>query len=83
MQVALFMKRIREEDLVKRPGISESLDWASALLTLERSSLDEKTVVETMGCILKHREDVLHFQSLWAGGEFRSNVLNEIKANVC
>ena len=83
MQVALFMRRIREEDLVKRPGVSESLDWASALLTLERNSLDEQTVQETLGCILKHREDVLHFQSLWAGNEFRSDVLNEIKANVC
>ncbi|MBI5568622.1 MAG: MoxR family ATPase [Desulfomonile tiedjei] len=76
-QVALFMRRIRSEDLMKRPGVSETLDWADALLALEKHSLDEQTVEATLGCILKHREDMLRFQDLWKGAEFRSSLLRD------
>jgi MoxR-like ATPase len=76
-QVALFMRRIRSEDLMKRPGISETLDWADALLALEKHSLDEQTVEATLGCILKHREDMLRFQELWKGTAFRSSLLRD------
>jgi MoxR-like ATPase len=65
-QVAHFMQALRKEDLLKRPGISETLDWAEALLRLHRTVLDEQTVQETMGCILKYREDLQTFwESIW------------------
>ena len=38
------MQNIRREDLLKKPGISESLDWAEALLQLNRNVLNEETV---------------------------------------
>ena len=83
LQVALFMKRVREEDLVKRPGVAETLDWAAALLALERTALDEKTVTETLGCILKYREDMLYFQDLWSRPDFRESFPAEVLETMC
>ena len=65
-QIAIFMQNIRREDLMKRPGVSETLDWAEALLKLNRRVLDEETVEQTLGCILKYREDIQNFRSnIW------------------
>jgi MoxR-like ATPase len=83
LQVALFMKRVREEDLVKRPGVAETLDWAAALLALERTALDEKTVTETLGCILKYREDMLYFQELWSRQDFKDSFPAEVLETMC
>ena len=82
-QVAEFMSRVRREDFIKRPGVSESLDWASALLALDRDSLDEEIIEETLGCIFKHRDDLVHFRSLWDTGAFRNDILNDVKASMC
>lgn len=82
-QVALFMKRLREEDLLKRPGVAETLDWASALLALDRQYLDEKTVEETLGCILKYREDMTRFHELWKSPEFRDAMLMDVMEKMC
>ncbi len=57
-QLAFFMKRIRGEDLYKRPGIAETIDWAEALLALGTSDLDPDTVEATLGCILKYKGDI-------------------------
>jgi MoxR-like ATPase len=83
LQVALFMKRVREEDLVKKPGVAETLDWAAALLALERTALDEKTMTETLGCILKYREDMLYFQDLWGRSDFRDSFPAEVLETMC
>jgi MoxR-like ATPase len=83
LQVALFMKRVREEELVKRPGVAETLDWAAALLALERTALDEKTVTETLGCILKYREDMLYFQDLWSRQDFKDSFPAEVRETMC
>ena len=82
-QVARFMRRLRQEDLVKRPGVAETLDWATALLALDRTYLDEGTVAETLGCILKYREDVLQFQELWQNSDFRDAMLDEVLEKIC
>ena len=83
LQVAMFMKRLRKEDFVKKPGVAESLDWASSLLSLERDSLDERTVRQTLGCILKYREDILHFNELWEQDDFRDCMFSEIFNKMC
>jgi MoxR-like ATPase len=74
-RIANFMRRLRDEDLVKRPGLAETLDWANALLILGRSDLDEQTVEQTLGCILKYREDMNHFRTAWNDEKFRSQLL--------
>jgi MoxR-like ATPase len=57
-QVCLFMQRVREKDLFKRPGIAETLDWVQALMALGKEELDAAAVRETSGCIFKYYEDL-------------------------
>lgn len=58
-EVVAFVQRLRtEKDLVKRPGVAETIDWASALLALDRDSLDPAVVEQTLGCLLKDAGDV-------------------------
>jgi MoxR-like ATPase len=61
-QICSFMQRVRQMNFYKRPGVAETLDWASALMALNRHELDEKTVQDTMGCVFKYREDLHHLQ---------------------
>lgn len=76
-QVAGFMKTIRREDLMKKPGISETLDWAEALLKLNKGIINEETVEQTLGCILKYREDIQKFKSnIWTDPHKRSQLLS-------
>jgi MoxR-like ATPase len=75
-QVAIFMQNIRRQDLLKKPGISETLDWAEALLKLNRNVLDAETVDITLGCILKYREDIQKFKTgIWADPDKRTQFL--------
>ena len=75
-QIAIFMQNIRKEDLLKKPGVSETLDWAEALLKLHRNVLDEETVDRTLGCILKYREDIQNFRSnIWPNPQKRKHLL--------
>lgn len=57
-QISLFMRRLREMDLYKVPGVSETLDWAEAMGALGCTSLDTAAVHATLGTILKHQEDI-------------------------
>jgi MoxR-like ATPase len=57
-QVAVAVRRLRELELLKPPGVAESLDWAQALLTLDRDELDVETAARTLGAVLKYTEDM-------------------------
>jgi MoxR-like ATPase len=56
-QVAGAVRRLRELELLKPPGVAETLDWAQALLALGRDDLDTESAALTMGAVLKYRED--------------------------
>jgi MoxR-like ATPase len=56
-QIARAMQVFRSLPLQKAPGVAESLDWALALMNLHRDHLDAAAVAETLGCVLKVRED--------------------------
>jgi MoxR-like ATPase len=62
-QICGFMQKVREIDFFKKPGIAETLDWASALILLDKNELDEETVNETLGCIFKYNEDINKFKA--------------------
>ena len=53
-----FVQELRTAELYKTAGISETLDWAAALVALHREVLDEATVNETLGLLLKNQEDI-------------------------
>lgn len=84
VQVAGFMQTIRREDLMKKPGISETLDWAEALLKLNQGVLDQQIVEQTLGCILKYREDIQKFRSsIWTDPDKRSQLLAACPITPC
>jgi MoxR-like ATPase len=56
-QVASAVRRLRELELLKPPGVAESLDWARALTALGKTSLDAASAAATLGAVLKYRED--------------------------
>jgi MoxR-like ATPase len=56
-QAAAFVQGLRRLDLVKPPGVAETIDWAQALAALGREELDAGVVEETLGSVLKYHED--------------------------
>ena len=57
-QVTAFVQELRTADLYKAAGISETLDWAAALVALDRDVLDADVIDETLGLLLKNQEDI-------------------------
>ncbi|MGH8925858.1 MAG: AAA family ATPase [Acidimicrobiia bacterium] len=57
-QLALAMSDLRALDLFKPPGVAETLDWAAALKVLSATRLDPTTIDESLGTVLKYREDI-------------------------
>jgi MoxR-like ATPase len=57
-QITAFIQELREVDLYKTPGVAETLDWTSALVTLDRKALNPSLVEETIGVILKYQDDI-------------------------
>ena len=57
-QVATAAARMRKLDLIKPPGVAESIDWAAALAALGARTLDPETAAATLGAVLKYREDI-------------------------
>jgi len=62
IQICKFVKKLREaEDIIKKPGISETLDWAASLTLLNREALDADTIQKTLPCLLKSSQDIKRF----------------------
>ena len=57
-QVTAFVQELRTADLYKAAGVSETLDWAAALVALDRDVLDADVIDETLGILLKNQEDI-------------------------
>jgi len=57
-QITAFVQELRTADLYKAAGISETLDWAAALVALDRDVLDREVIDETLGILLKNQEDI-------------------------
>jgi MoxR-like ATPase len=62
--VARATGRMRELELLKPPGVAESLDWAGALLALGARELDRDVAARTLGAVLKYREDIDRVRTL-------------------
>jgi MoxR-like ATPase len=57
-QVTRFVQELRQIELYKVPGVAETLDWTRALVALDKEALDESVVEDTLGALLKYRDDV-------------------------
>jgi len=75
-QVTRFMQKARTVDFLKKPGVSETLDWGRALMAMQRAFLDETVVLETLGCFLKYQDDIKRFrEEIWADPGQRAEYL--------
>ena len=57
-EAAAFVRGLRGLDLAKPPGVAETIDWAHALAALGREEIDAAIVEQTLGSVLKYREDI-------------------------
>jgi len=62
-EIVSFVQRMRTVDLFKAPGIAEAIDWTNALVALNTISLDPENVQDTLGVLLKHRDDITKMSS--------------------
>jgi MoxR-like ATPase len=61
--VVAVVQALRRDDLFKRPGVAETLDWAMALTALGTGEIDEAAIDGTLGVLLKYEEDVSRVRS--------------------
>ena len=64
--VTRVAQALREQDLLKPPGVAETLDWARALVILGARDVDDETAAQTLGALVKYREDAERIER--AGG---------------
>ena len=57
-QATAVVQELRSAELYKTPGVSETLDWVAALVALDRDAVDLDAIEDTLGVLLKAREDV-------------------------
>jgi MoxR-like ATPase len=76
-EIVAYIQRLRQVDLFKNPGVAETLDWANALVELDRIALDPQTVTDTIGVVLKYQDDIARIEQ--SEGK---KILDEVKAAV-
>jgi len=74
--IVAFVQKLRAADLFKRPGIAETIDWAKALVELDRHSLDAGIVNDTLGVLLKYQDDIAAVR-----GSEAARILHEIASH--
>jgi len=73
-EIVGFVQRLRRVDLFKLPGVAETLDWAEALVQLNKVALDPETVDDTLGVLLKYQDDIARIQ-----GSEAARLLGEVQ----
>lgn len=76
-QVVGFVQALRGQDLFKLPGVAETLDWASALVQLDKMELDPESINDTLGTLLKYQDDIAKIQ-----GSEAARLLEQVKAEL-
>ncbi|MBO6815460.1 MAG: MoxR family ATPase [Rhizobiaceae bacterium] len=57
-EVVAYVQKLRQQDLFKNPGVAETLDWATALIELDKVAIDPQSVSDTIGVLLKYQDDI-------------------------
>jgi MoxR-like ATPase len=73
-EIVAFVQKLRREDLFKRPGVAETIDWAKCLLALDVIALSPEVISDTLGAILKYQDDIQKLQ-----GSEAKRLLDEVK----
>ncbi|MGB0506117.1 MAG: AAA family ATPase [Pikeienuella sp.] len=61
-EVVAFVQELRGEDLFKKPGVAETIDWAKCLIALDAMALSPQVIADTLGAILKYQDDIAALQ---------------------
>lgn len=73
-EIVRFVQALRTEDLFKKPGVAETIDWAKCLLALDVVSLSPDVIADTLGAILKYQDDITRLQ-----GSETARILDEAR----
>ena len=76
-EIVAFVQALRTEDLFKKPGIAETIDWAKCLLALDVVSLSPQVISDTLGAILKYQDDIARIE-----GSEAKRLLEEARASL-
>ena len=74
-QFVAFVQKLRGEDLFKKPGVAEAIDWAKCLVALDAVQLSPQVIADTLGALLKYQDDIARMQ----GSEIK-RILDEASA---
>ena len=76
-EVVAFVQALRTEDLFKKPGVAETIDWANCLLALDVIDLSPEVIADTLGAVLKYQDDISKLQ-----GSEAKRILEDAKASL-
>ena len=76
-EVVAFVQSLRTEDLFKKPGVAETIDWAKCLLALDTLTLSPEVIADTLGAVLKYQDDIAKLQ-----GSEAKRILDEARAGL-
>ena len=76
-QVVAFVQRLRNEDLFKKPGLAETLDWAKCLVALDVVALSPDVIADTIGAVLKYQDDIARMH-----GSEVNRILDSVRADL-
>ena len=76
-EVVAFVQALRQHDLYKLPGVAETIDWANALVHLDRLELDAAVIDDTLGVLLKYQDDIARVR-----GSEAATILQEVQADL-
>ncbi|EBA15293.1 hypothetical protein RSK20926_16592 [Roseobacter sp. SK209-2-6] len=76
-EVVAFVQELRTEDLFKRPGVAEAIDWANCLLALDVINLSPEVIADTLGAVLKYQDDIARLQ-----GSEAKRILDRVRSGL-
>ncbi|KIN61349.1 AAA 5 ATPase [Sulfitobacter noctilucae] len=76
-EVVAFVQQLRTEDLFKKPGVAETIDWAKCLLALDVLMLSPEVIADTLGAVLKYQDDIAKLH-----GSEAKRILDQARASL-
>ncbi len=76
-EIVAFVQALRTEDLFKKPGVAETIDWANCLLALDVIALSPEVIADTLGAILKYQDDIARLH-----GSEAKRILDQARAGL-
>jgi MoxR-like ATPase len=76
-EVVAFVQRLRAEDLFKKPGVAETIDWAKCLVALDAVQVSPQIIADTLGALLKYQDDIARLQ-----GSEAKRILDQARAGL-